>query len=59
MVMAAVLLSVSTTAADLQGRVLGVTDGDTLKLLVDGRTEYKIRLGEIDAPKSGQPYGRA
>lgn len=55
----AVLPIVPTNAADLRGRVVGVTDGDTVKLLVGGRTEYKIRLGEIDAPESGQPFGRA
>ncbi len=45
-------------AATLVGRVVGVTDGDTIKLLVGGRQQYKIRLGEIDAPESGQPFGR-
>ena len=46
------------TAETLKGRVVGVTDGDTIKLLVGGRSEYKIRLGEIDAPESGQPFGQ-
>ena len=45
-------------AETLTGRVVGVTDGDTVKLLVAGHSEYKIRLGEIDAPESGQPYGK-
>ena len=36
-----------------------MTDGDTIKLLVNGRDQYKIRLGEIDAPESGQPFGQA
>ena len=40
----------------LVGRVVGVTDGDTLKLLVDGR-EVKVRLAQIDAPEMSQPYG--
>lgn len=54
-----VLLGLYSAAAEtLQGRVVGVTDGDTIRLLVDGRREYKVRLGEIDAPESGQPYGR-
>lgn len=53
------LAATSATATELRGRVVGVTDGDTLKLLVDGATEYKIRLAEIDAPESGQPFGRA
>jgi endonuclease YncB( thermonuclease family) len=52
------LLSSPIAAATLTGRVVGVTDGDTIKLLVGGRSEYKVRLGEIDAPESGQPFGQ-
>ena len=36
---------------------MGVTDGDTLKLLVDNQ-QYKIRLAEIDTPEKGQPWGK-
>lgn len=58
--LALILVGLSSAAAEtLQGRVVGVTDGDTIRLLVDGRRQYKVRLGEIDAPESGQPYGRA
>ena len=46
-------------AGTLIGRVTGVTDGDTIKLLVNSRQQYKIRLGEIDAPESGQPFGQS
>lgn len=38
------------------GKVVGVTDGDTLTLLVD-QAQYKIRLAGIDAPESGQAFG--
>lgn len=38
------------------GRVVGVTDGDTVKVLCDGR-ETKVRLDQIDAPERNQPYG--
>jgi endonuclease YncB( thermonuclease family) len=41
----------------LDGRVVGITDGDTLMLLVD-RRQVRIRLAQIDAPESGQPYGK-
>jgi hypothetical protein len=36
-----------------------VVDGDTIKVLVNGRKQYNIRLGEIDAPENGQPFGKA
>jgi endonuclease YncB( thermonuclease family) len=45
-----------TAAAEISGRVVGITDGDTLTILIDQRPR-KIRLAEIDAPESGQPYG--
>ncbi len=41
----------------LKGRVVGVTDGDTLTLLVD-REQIRVRLAQIDAPESNQPYGK-
>ena len=44
-------------AAELAGRVVGITDGDTLTLLYDGRQQVRIRLAEIDTPESRQPYG--
>jgi endonuclease YncB( thermonuclease family) len=40
----------------LEGRVVGITDGDTLTLLVD-RTQHKIRLAQIDTPERAQPWG--
>jgi endonuclease YncB( thermonuclease family) len=39
------------------GEVVGVTDGDTVKVLRD-RRQYKIRLNGIDAPELKQAYGR-
>lgn len=44
--------------ADLTGEVVGVSDGDTLTLLVGGKLQEKIRLSKIDAPESKQPFGQ-
>ena len=38
------------------GKVVGITDGDTLTLLAN-RTQHKIRLAEIDTPERGQDWG--
>jgi endonuclease YncB( thermonuclease family) len=51
------LLPALTLAAELQGRVVGVHDGDTFTLLQDGNQQTRVRLAEIDAPESKQPYG--
>ena len=54
-----ILLAFSSAvfAADLNGRVVGISDGDTFTLLTSDKQQVKIRLAEIDAPESGQPYG--
>ncbi len=39
----------------LRGKVVYITDGDTLTLQVN-KTQYKIRLLGIDAPEDGQPF---
>lgn len=38
-------------------KVIGISDGDTMTLLVDS-TPVKIRLANIDAPEKKQPFGQ-
>jgi endonuclease YncB( thermonuclease family) len=47
----------ASVATVVEGRVVGVSDGDTFTLLTAAKQQVKIRLAEIDAPESGQPYG--
>lgn len=39
-------------------KVIGVSDGDTIKILQDGK-EVKIRLAGVDCPERGQPFSTA
>lgn len=48
---------VDDAAEVLVGRVVGVTDGDTLTVLHAGRQTTKVRLAGIDAPESSQDFG--
>jgi endonuclease YncB( thermonuclease family) len=50
------LVFCSLAHADITGRVVAVTDGDTIKVLDADNNEYKVRLTGIDAPERGQPY---
>jgi endonuclease YncB( thermonuclease family) len=45
-------------AQNLSGRVVSVTDGDTITLLDERRVQHKIRLAGIDAPERKQPFGQ-
>jgi endonuclease YncB( thermonuclease family) len=51
--------SVSAVANELvEGRVVGVHDGDTVTFLVAGNHQIKVRLAQIDAPELDQAFGQ-
>ena len=43
-------------AGSFSGRVVAVSDGDTIQVMHDGRAE-PVRLWGIDCPEKGQPFG--
>ena len=51
--------TINTAWADVEGKVVAVTDGDTIKVLDAQKVEHKIRLTGIDAPEKKQPFGTA
>jgi endonuclease YncB( thermonuclease family) len=53
-----VTANASPAVADVAGRVIGVSDGDTLTLLTESRAQIKVRLAGIDSPEGGQAFGQ-
>ncbi len=51
------LLTNVAIASTLEGRVVGVADGDTVTVLDSRNTQLKIRLMGIDAPEKKQAFG--
>ena len=45
------------SALSWSGKCVGVTDGDTIKVMHNGNAE-KIRLYGIDCPEKSQPFGK-
>ena len=48
----------SQAAKEVTGRVVGVTDGDSITLLDANQSQYKIRIEGIDAPEKKQAFGQ-
>jgi endonuclease YncB( thermonuclease family) len=51
------LTAPSALAQTLAGKIVGVSDGDTITVLDAKRTQHKIRLSGIDAPERRQAFG--
>ena len=53
-----VALATGLSAAELDGKIVGIADGDTVTLLDTHNTQHRIRLDGIDAPERTQAYGQ-
>jgi len=42
----------------IYGRVISISDGDTISILDNQNKQFKIRLTGIDAPEKKQPFGQ-
>lgn len=57
-ILALLLTTYSVFAAEsISGRVVNVSDGDTVTILINDAETIKVRLSEIDAPEKNQPWG--
>lgn len=56
--LAATFVAAHTASAEsLHGKVVGISDGDTITVLIDHH-EVKVRVAGIDAPEKKQPFGQ-
>lgn len=51
-------LAAPDLCATLEGKVVGVADGDTVTVLVDGHDQVHVRISGIDAPEKKQVFGQ-
>src|SRR5215510_11654261 len=42
----------------VRGRTIGVTDGDTIKVLTAAKQQIRVRIAFVDAPEKGQAFGQ-
>lgn len=56
LILAFTSLVLAAVQVDFEGKVVGITDGDTITVLV-GTDPVKVRLNGIDAPEKKQPFG--
>jgi micrococcal nuclease len=52
------LVLTSFTIVEFTGKVIGITDGDTIIVLTKDNKQVKIRLEGIDCPESKQEFGQ-
>ena len=55
--LALIILSSYLLSYELVGKVVKVTDGDTVTVLAPDKKQHKIRLNDIDAPEKKQAFG--
>jgi len=52
-----IFLVATAHAEELRGKVVAISDGDTITVLDAHKEKHKIRLSGIDAPESKQAFG--
>lgn len=55
---ALLVLSITSSAGEITGDVVGVPDGDTVTVLTASKVRHVIRLSGIDAPEKRQAFGQ-
>ncbi len=50
--------SVAKKGDEINARVVGISDGDSIVVLVNGNQRERVRLATIDAPENHQAFGK-
>ncbi|ODU01990.1 MAG: hypothetical protein ABS79_00985 [Planctomycetes bacterium SCN 63-9] len=58
LILACLISAAPSPPSDFPGRVVGVSDGDTVTVLTGAKQQVRVRLWGIDAPESGQDFGQ-
>ena len=58
-ILVAALIAGPAFADILTGKVVGVSDGDTVTVLIEEHVQVKVRIAGIDAPEMSQAFGQA
>lgn len=54
----AFLLFSNSLWSQITSKVVGIKDGDTVVVLLDGNIQKTLRLADVDCPESSQPFGK-
>lgn len=57
LVLSLILVS-AIISAQIKAKVIKISDGDTITVLLEGNVQKKLRLAEVDCPESGQAFGK-
>ena len=52
------ILFITIILAQTKAKVIKISDGDTITVLLEGNVQKKLRLAEVDCPESGQAFGK-
>ena len=52
-----ILCGIAIASQQISGKVVGVSDGDTITVLQNNR-QFKVRIYGVDCPESSQAFGR-
>lgn len=52
-----VLIAITLPAHSWTGRIVGVSDGDTITVLTEDKQQIKVRVYGVDCPEKGQDFG--